>query len=148
MELVKPSVSSSPSHFQLIYVKQTIGAMIRVYLYWWPPYYSHSKCYFLIANIVGCNYEKDIAAYTVKAATDQRAENGLIIYRLPKNVITQLDLISCWERKTGRTMEKTYISETEMVKLSQCKTLRKLIWSGIWSSWHLIISYWKILEDD
>lgn len=77
-------------------------------------------------NIVGCNYEKDIAEYTVKAATDERAENGLIIYRLPKNVITQLDLISRWERKTGRTMEKTFISDKEMVKLSQCKILATL----------------------
>lgn len=86
-----------------------------------------TNSYFLIVDVVGCNYEKDIAAYTVKAASDQRAANGLIIYRLPKNVITQLDLISCWEKKTGRTMERTYISEKEMVKLSQCKILCKLI---------------------
>ncbi|KAL1831221.1 hypothetical protein ACET3Z_000872 [Daucus carota] len=66
-----------------------------------------------------CNYEKDIAEYTVRVATDPRTENGLVIYRLPKNIITQLDLISRWEKKTGRTMEKSYIPEEEIIKLSQ-----------------------------
>lgn len=66
-----------------------------------------------------CNYEKDIAGYTVKAATDPRAENRLIIYRPPKNIITQLDLISTWEKKTGRTLERTYIPEEDIIKLSQ-----------------------------
>lgn len=74
-------------------------------------------------NVVVCNYEKDVAGYTVKTATDPRTENGIIIYRLPKNVITQLDLIARWEKKTGPTMEKTYISEEEIIKLSQCKIL-------------------------
>ncbi|KAK1371374.1 Isoeugenol synthase 1 [Heracleum sosnowskyi] len=66
-----------------------------------------------------CNYEKDIAEYTVKVATDPRTENGLIIYRLPKCIITQMDLISIWEKKTGRTMEKTYISEEKLINLSE-----------------------------
>nr|XP_017251024.1 PREDICTED: eugenol synthase 1-like [Daucus carota subsp. sativus] len=82
----------------------------------------------------GCNYEKDIAEYTVKAATDERAENGLIIYRLPKNVITQLDLISRWERKTGRTMEKTFISDKEMVKLSQSSPFPEAVGIAIFHS--------------
>ncbi|KAK1371340.1 hypothetical protein POM88_037432 [Heracleum sosnowskyi] len=31
-----------------------------------------------------CNYEKDVAEYTVKVATDPRTENCRVIYRLPK----------------------------------------------------------------
>ena len=76
---------------------------------------------FLFANEVSCNYEKDIAEYTVKVAVDSRTENGLIIYRLPKCIITQLDLISMWEKKTGRTMEKAYISEKKLISLSESK---------------------------
>ncbi|XP_074369362.1 LOW QUALITY PROTEIN: isoeugenol synthase 1-like [Apium graveolens] len=82
----------------------------------------------------GCNYEKDIAAYTVKAAIDPRAENGLIIYRLPKNVITQLDLISRWEKKTGRAMEKTYVPEKEMVKLSQSLPFPEAVGTAVFHS--------------
>ncbi|KAF1002626.1 hypothetical protein AG4045_030249 [Apium graveolens] len=68
---------------------------------------------------VSCNYEKDIAEYTVKVATDPRTENGLIIYRLPKCIITQMDLISIWEKKIGRTMEKTFISGEKLIHLSE-----------------------------
>lgn len=78
-----------------------------------------------------CNYEKDVAGYTVKTATDPRTENGIIIYRLPKNVITQLDLIARWEKKTGPTMEKTYISEEEIIKLSQSSQLQNAVASAI-----------------
>lgn len=70
-----------------------------------------------------CNYEIDIAVYTVKAATDPRAENRVIIYRPPKNIINQLDLISTWEKKTGRALERTYIPEEDIIKLSQSKIL-------------------------
>ncbi|KAL1831220.1 hypothetical protein ACET3Z_000871 [Daucus carota] len=65
------------------------------------------------------NYEKDIAEYTVKVATDPQTENGLIIYRLPKCIISQLDLISMWEKKTGHAMEKTYVSEEKLINLSE-----------------------------
>ncbi|XP_077247580.1 isoeugenol synthase 1-like [Tasmannia lanceolata] len=64
------------------------------------------------------NYEEDIAAYTIKAATDPRVCNRLIIYRPPENIISQLELITSWEKKTGRTLKKTHIPEEEIVKLS------------------------------
>lgn len=78
-----------------------------------------------------CNYEKDIAEYTVKVATDPRTDNGLVIYRLPKNVITQLDLISSWEKKTGRTIKKTYIPEEEIIKLSQSSQIQNAVGNSI-----------------
>ncbi|KAL1825661.1 hypothetical protein ACET3Z_012439 [Daucus carota] len=76
-------------------------------------------------------YEKDVAGYTVEVATDPRTENGLVICRLPKNVISQLDLISCWEKKARRTMEKTYISEEEIIKLSQSPSEQDAVTYGI-----------------
>nr|WKZ09235.1 eugenol synthase 4 [Melaleuca bracteata] len=65
------------------------------------------------------NYEEDVAFYTVRAATDPRMANRLIIYRPPGNVVSQLDLISMWEKKTGRTLKKMHIPEEDMVKLTE-----------------------------
>ncbi|KAL5555178.1 hypothetical protein UlMin_037414 [Ulmus minor] len=64
------------------------------------------------------NYEEDVAAYTVKAATDERVANRVIIYRPQENIITQLELISSWEKKTGRTLKRTHVPEEEIIKLS------------------------------
>ncbi|XP_022724258.1 isoeugenol synthase 1-like [Durio zibethinus] len=65
------------------------------------------------------NYEEDIAAFTVKAATDPRVANRVIIYRPPANVTTQLELISAWEEKTGRTFKRVHVPEEEIIKLSE-----------------------------
>ncbi|CAI9758360.1 unnamed protein product [Fraxinus pennsylvanica] len=65
------------------------------------------------------NFEEDVAAYTVKAATDPRVENRVIIYRPPKNIVSQLNLVSSWEKKTGRTMKCIHVPEEEIVKLSE-----------------------------
>jgi hypothetical protein len=68
------------------------------------------------------NYEEDVAAYTVKAATDPRVANRVIIYRPPGNIVSQLGLISSWEKKTGRTLKKIHVREEEIVKFSECKS--------------------------
>ncbi|XWS11532.1 hypothetical protein CRYUN_Cryun37aG0006200 [Craigia yunnanensis] len=65
------------------------------------------------------NYEEDVAAYTIKAATDPRVANRVIIYRPPANVASQLELISAWEKKTGRTFKRIYVPEEEIIKLSE-----------------------------
>ncbi|KAJ4715086.1 putative Isoflavone reductase [Melia azedarach] len=65
------------------------------------------------------NYEEDIAAYTVKAATDERAANRVIIYRPQKNIVSQLDLISSWEKKIGQKLKRIHIPEERLIELSQ-----------------------------
>ncbi|KAJ7945161.1 putative Isoflavone reductase [Quillaja saponaria] len=65
------------------------------------------------------SYEEDVAAYTIKAGMDPRVENRLIICRAPGHVTTQLDLISSWEKKTGRTLKRVHVSEEEILKLSE-----------------------------
>ncbi|XP_027920968.1 eugenol synthase 1-like isoform X1 [Vigna unguiculata] len=65
------------------------------------------------------NYEEDIAMYTVKAANDPRTRNRVVIYRPPKNIISQNELISLWEKKCGHTFTNTFILEEELVKQSQ-----------------------------
>ncbi|KAG6662617.1 isoeugenol synthase 1-like [Carya illinoinensis] len=65
------------------------------------------------------NYEGDVAAYTIKAATDPRVANRVIVLRPPGNIVSEMDLISLWEKKTGRTLKRIYVPEEEIVKLSE-----------------------------
>ncbi|KAL8485948.1 hypothetical protein ACS0TY_028019 [Phlomoides rotata] len=65
------------------------------------------------------NYEEDIGIYTVKVATDPRTRNRTVIFRPPTSIISQLELISLWEKKTGRSFNKIHVSEEELVTLSQ-----------------------------
>lgn len=65
------------------------------------------------------NYEEDVAAYTVKAATDPQVANRVIIYRPPGNIVSQLDLISSWEKKTGRSHKRVHVPQEEIVKLTE-----------------------------
>jgi hypothetical protein len=61
--------------------------------------------------------------YTIKAATDPRTCNRIVIYRPPENILSQLELISLWERKTGRSFNRIHVSEEEIVKLSESMNL-------------------------
>nr|QRW27925.1 eugenol synthase 5 [Ocimum basilicum] len=65
------------------------------------------------------NSEEDIGIYTIKVATDPRTCNRIVIFRPPTNVVSQRDLISLWEKKTGKTFKKIHIPEEEIVALSQ-----------------------------
>ncbi|KAF8010477.1 hypothetical protein BT93_J1189 [Corymbia citriodora subsp. variegata] len=67
------------------------------------------------------NYEEDIGKYTIKVANDPRACNRVVTYHLKPNVISQHELISLWEEKTGRTFKRVYVPEEDLVKLSQSK---------------------------
>lgn len=76
------------------------------------------------------NYEEDVATYTIMAANDSRVENRVIIYRPPGNIVSQLDLISSWEKKTGKSLKRLHIPEEEIIKLTESKikiTLRILL---------------------
>ncbi|KAJ4832777.1 Eugenol synthase 1 [Turnera subulata] len=65
------------------------------------------------------NYEEDIGKYTIKVANDPRACNRIVIYRPQKNVISQLELISLWEKKTHQILNKVHLPEEEIIQLSQ-----------------------------
>ncbi|KAK4413515.1 Eugenol synthase 1 [Sesamum alatum] len=64
-------------------------------------------------------YEEDVGIFTVKVATDPRTCNRVVIYRPAANFISQLELISLWEKKTGRSFDKVHVPEVEMVTLSE-----------------------------
>jgi len=65
------------------------------------------------------NSEVDIAALTIKMANDPRTMNKLVIYRPPANIISQSELVSLWEKKSGRSLKRVFVPETEMVGLSE-----------------------------
>ncbi|XP_052199879.1 isoeugenol synthase 1-like isoform X2 [Diospyros lotus] len=70
-------------------------------------------------TIYGSGEAKDVAAYTVKASTDERTANRVIYCRPPGNVVSQLNLLSSWEHKTGRTFTKGHLPEQDIIDLSR-----------------------------
>ncbi|BBN69366.1 NmrA-like negative transcriptional regulator family protein, partial [Prunus dulcis] len=52
-------------------------------------------------------------------AIDPRVANRVIVYRPQGNIVSQLDLISSWEKKTGCTLSRRYVPEEEILKLSE-----------------------------
>ncbi|KAH7445021.1 hypothetical protein KP509_02G102700 [Ceratopteris richardii] len=60
--------------------------------------------------------EEDIGMYTVKASLDPRAENKNVHLRLPKNHLSQHEMVSLWESKSGKPLERLYESEEELSK--------------------------------
>lgn len=65
------------------------------------------------------NFEEDVAAYTIRASVDPRVCNRVIIYRPPGNIVSQLDLVSSWEKKTGTKLQRTHIPEQDIIELSE-----------------------------
>ncbi|MCO5582893.1 hypothetical protein L7F22_036794 [Adiantum nelumboides] len=69
--------------------------------------------------------EEDIAAYVVSAADDPRTENKYVYIRPPANILTQNEaniltqneMVSLWEAKIGKPLEKTYMSKESLQKL-------------------------------
>ncbi|KAF9661573.1 hypothetical protein SADUNF_Sadunf19G0082800 [Salix dunnii] len=57
--------------------------------------------------------------YTIKLADDPRTFNRVVTYQPPKNIVSQLELISLWEKKTGQNFNKVHLSEEELVKLAE-----------------------------
>ncbi|KAL4183349.1 hypothetical protein AMTRI_Chr11g97760 [Amborella trichopoda] len=63
------------------------------------------------------NFEEDIAAFTIRSVDDVCTLNRLVICKPPKNIISQLDMISLREKRCRKTLKKRYISEEEVIKL-------------------------------
>ncbi|KAL3527120.1 hypothetical protein ACH5RR_011776 [Cinchona calisaya] len=60
--------------------------------------------------------EEDVAAYTIKAADDPRTLNKIVYLRPPANTLPFNEIISLWESKIGKTLQKIYVSEDELLK--------------------------------
>ncbi|KAJ6409761.1 hypothetical protein OIU84_009287 [Salix udensis] len=62
------------------------------------------------------NKEDDIATYTIKAVDDPRTLKKILYIRPPANTISFNDLVSLWEKKIGKTLERIYVPEEQLLK--------------------------------
>jgi len=60
--------------------------------------------------------EEDIGTFTIKAVDDPRTLNKILYLRLPANTFSLNELVALWEKKIGKSLEKTYIPEEEVLK--------------------------------
>ncbi|XP_020218037.1 isoflavone reductase [Cajanus cajan] len=60
--------------------------------------------------------EADVGTYTIEATNDPRTLNKSVHIRLPANYLTLNEVISLWEKKIGKTLEKTYVTEKQVLK--------------------------------
>lgn len=60
--------------------------------------------------------EADVGTYTIRAANDPNTLNKAVHIRLPNNYLTANEVIALWEKKIGKTLEKTYVSEEQVLK--------------------------------
>ncbi|KAL3749341.1 hypothetical protein ACJRO7_010449 [Eucalyptus globulus] len=62
------------------------------------------------------NKEDDIGTYTIKAVDDPRTLNKILYVRPPANTYSFNEIVSLWERKIGKTLERVYVPEEEVLK--------------------------------
>ncbi|KAL2939814.1 Isoflavone reductase-like protein TP7 [Bienertia sinuspersici] len=68
-------------------------------------------------NVKGIfNDERDIAIYTIKAVDDPRTLNKVLHIRPSSNMLNFNELVSLWEKKIGKTLEKTYTPEDQILQ--------------------------------
>ncbi|KAJ0600686.1 putative NmrA-like domain, NAD(P)-binding domain superfamily [Helianthus annuus] len=62
------------------------------------------------------NEEHDIATYTIKTVDDPRTVNKSVYINPPGNIYSFNELVSLWEKKIGKTLDKVYLSEDQVLK--------------------------------
>lgn len=60
--------------------------------------------------------EDDVGTYTIRAVDDPRTLNKILYLRPPANIYTHNELVSLWEKKTGKTLERIYLTVEEAEK--------------------------------
>ncbi|KAJ7953025.1 Isoflavone reductase-like protein [Quillaja saponaria] len=60
--------------------------------------------------------EEDVGTYTIKAVEDPRTLNKVLYLKPPHNVVSFNEIVSLWEKKIGKTLEKIYIAEDQILK--------------------------------
>lgn len=62
------------------------------------------------------NKEPDIATFTIKAVDDPRTLNKVLYVRPPKNTYSFNELVALWEKLIGKTLDKIYLPEDQLLK--------------------------------
>ncbi|XP_043690187.1 phenylcoumaran benzylic ether reductase POP1-like [Telopea speciosissima] len=68
------------------------------------------------------NNEEDIGTYTIKAVDDPRTLNKILYIKPPGNILSFNEVVSLWEKKIGKTLEKVYIPGEQVLKNIQGAT--------------------------
>uniref|UniRef100_A0A0D9Y5U0 NmrA-like domain-containing protein n=1 Tax=Oryza glumipatula TaxID=40148 RepID=A0A0D9Y5U0_9ORYZ len=58
--------------------------------------------------------EKDMSAVAIKAVEDERAANKILYVRPPANKLSLGQLVRLWEKKSGNTLQKRYVSDLQL----------------------------------
>ncbi|XP_022953095.1 isoflavone reductase-like protein isoform X2 [Cucurbita moschata] len=61
------------------------------------------------------NVERDVATYIIKAVDDPRTLNKILYVRPPQNTYSCVDLVALWEQKCGKILDKSYVSEQQLL---------------------------------
>ncbi|KAK6938848.1 NmrA-like domain [Dillenia turbinata] len=79
--------------------------------------------------------DKDIGTYTIKAVDDPRTLNKTLNLRPSNNIYSINELVALWEKKIGKNLEKTYVTEEEILKNIQEDSIpwNKFLWALILS---------------
>lgn len=59
--------------------------------------------------------EIDVAAFTIRAVDDPRTLNKTVYLRPAGNVYSLNELVSLWESKIGKELNKVFVSEEELL---------------------------------
>ncbi|KAG6729693.1 hypothetical protein I3842_01G042900 [Carya illinoinensis] len=62
------------------------------------------------------NKEGDIATYTINAVDDPKTLNKILYMRPPANILSFNEILSLWEKKISKTLEKIYILEDQLLE--------------------------------
>lgn len=60
--------------------------------------------------------EDDIGTYTIRAVDDPRTLNKILYIKPPRNTLSFNELVSLWEKKIGKTLERVYHPEEKVLK--------------------------------
>lgn len=76
---------------------------------------------YMLGFVAIFNEENDIATYTIKAVEDPRTVNKILYINPPNNIYSLNELVSLWEKMIGNKLERTYVSEEQLVQQIQGK---------------------------
>lgn len=87
----------------------------KKFLYCFPSW----LCVTVYIHTAVFNKEEDIGTYTIKAVDDPRTLNKILYIKPPNNIYSFNDLVSLWEKKIGKTLERIYVPEEQLLKQIQ-----------------------------
>ncbi|KAJ3684888.1 hypothetical protein LUZ61_014052 [Rhynchospora tenuis] len=66
--------------------------------------------------------ERDVATYVIKTVDDPRTLNKMLYVRPRENFYSLNQLVKLWEKKTGKALEKKYITKEELLAKISCSS--------------------------